>query len=157
MIADVLARMGDERTMQEMVGRDVVKQAQAGRSSGALAAGSGGVSTSSSVDRSESGVDDSARHGPESRRAVTMQSTPVYTHPPSKGHNMPSPQKELVRNLPRGVSQPARRALASAGYTDIEELAQATEAELLKLHGMGPKAIGLIRDELEARGLSFKE
>lgn len=70
---------------------------------------------------------------------------------------MPSPKKEeLVRNLPAGVSQPARRALAAAGYTDIEELTQATEAELLKLHGMGPKAIGLIRNALEARGLSFK-
>ncbi len=71
---------------------------------------------------------------------------------------MPSPRKdELVSNLPSGVSAPARRALASAGYTDLQELTQATEAELLKLHGMGPKAIGLIRNALEARGLSFKE
>jgi DNA-directed RNA polymerase alpha subunit len=71
---------------------------------------------------------------------------------------MPSPKKdELVSNLPSGVSQPARRALAAAGYTDIEQLTQASEAELLELHGMGPKAIGLIRNALQVRGLSFKE
>jgi DNA-directed RNA polymerase alpha subunit len=71
---------------------------------------------------------------------------------------MPSPKKvDLLTNLPPGVAQPAQRALASAGYTDLEQLAQASEAELLELHGMGPKALGLIRNALEARGLSFKE
>lgn len=71
---------------------------------------------------------------------------------------MPSPKKvDLLTNLPPGVSQPAQRALVAAGYTDLEELTQASEAELLKLHGMGPKAIRLIRSALQARGLSFKE
>lgn len=70
---------------------------------------------------------------------------------------MPSPKKvDLLTNLPPGVSQPAQRALAFAGYKDLEDLTQASEAELLKLHGMGPKALGLIRDALHARGLSFK-
>ena len=57
--------------------------------------------------------------------------------------------------FPPGMSQPSLRALAAAGYTDLEQLTQTTEAELLKLHGMGPKGIRILRSALEARGLSF--
>jgi hypothetical protein len=58
-------------------------------------------------------------------------------------------------DLPAGLAQPAIRALTGAGYTCLDQLSQVTEAELLKLHGMGPKAIGLIRDALKTRGQSF--
>jgi predicted flap endonuclease-1-like 5' DNA nuclease len=57
---------------------------------------------------------------------------------------------------PRGVAAPAQRALAGAGITQLEQLAKWTESDLLALHGMGPKAIGLLRDALRAKGLSFK-
>ena len=58
-------------------------------------------------------------------------------------------------DLPPGLAQPALRALKAAGYTRLEQFTQISEADLLKLHGMGPKAIGLIRSALDARGLSF--
>ncbi len=58
-------------------------------------------------------------------------------------------------DLPSGLSQPAVRALTGAGYTRLEQLAGVQEAELLKLHGMGPKGIRTLRAALEARGLSF--
>jgi hypothetical protein len=32
-----------------------------------------------------------------------------------------------------------------------------SEAEVLKLHGMGPKALGLIRQALAAKGLTFAD
>jgi DNA uptake protein ComE-like DNA-binding protein len=57
--------------------------------------------------------------------------------------------------FPKGVSQPAIRALASAGYTSLAQLEKASEAELASLHGMGPKAMGIIRAALLERGKSF--
>lgn len=61
----------------------------------------------------------------------------------------------LQSDFPAGVSQPALRALHGAGIQRLEQLAAFSEAELLKLHGMGPKALGLLRQALEARGLQF--
>jgi len=50
---------------------------------------------------------------------------------------------------------PALRALNAAGYTHLEQLTQVSEADLLKLHGMGPKALGILREALAAKGLAF--
>lgn len=58
-------------------------------------------------------------------------------------------------DLPATLAAPARRALASVGYTSLAQLSAASEAELLKLHGMGPKAIGQLREALAAQGLAF--
>ncbi len=56
---------------------------------------------------------------------------------------------------PAGVARPAQRALAGAGYTRLEQLVKVKASDLLKLHGMGPKAITALRNALEAKGLSF--
>jgi len=56
---------------------------------------------------------------------------------------------------PKGVAKPAQRALAAAGYRSVDELAGANEAELAKLHGMGPVALAVLREALSAKGLSF--
>lgn len=56
---------------------------------------------------------------------------------------------------PRGVSAPAARALASAGYQSLDQLAGVPERDLLALHGMGPKAIRVLREALVAQGLDF--
>lgn len=58
-------------------------------------------------------------------------------------------------DLPPGVGKPARRALVAAGYTRLEQLTKLKEADLQRLHGVGPKAIGVIRSALAARGQSF--
>ncbi|MBS4196227.1 DNA-binding protein [Bacillus sp. FJAT-49870] len=55
----------------------------------------------------------------------------------------------------KGIAKPARRALAGAGYERLEQLTKVTEAELLRLHGMGPRAIEQIRQALAEKGLSF--
>ena len=61
-----------------------------------------------------------------------------------------------ISSLRPGLSQPAIRALAGAGYTRLDQLAKASQAELLKLHGFGPKGIRIIREALEERGKSMR-
>ncbi|MCC7055272.1 MAG: hypothetical protein IT355_18515 [Gemmatimonadaceae bacterium] len=58
--------------------------------------------------------------------------------------------------FPRGISQPALRALAGVNVTQVEQLATWTEAEIALLHGMGPKGVRILRDALALRGLSFR-
>jgi uncharacterized protein YdhG (YjbR/CyaY superfamily) len=58
-------------------------------------------------------------------------------------------------DLPK-VAAPAQRALQSAGITKLKQLTRFTEAELSQLHGMGPNALGKLREVLKAKGLSFK-
>lgn len=62
---------------------------------------------------------------------------------------------EVESDLPAGIGAPARRALVAAGYTRLDSLTRATEAELLRLHGVGPRALGVLRDALAERGRSF--
>lgn len=59
-------------------------------------------------------------------------------------------------NFPK-IGAPAVRALESAGYTTLKQLTRVTEAEIAQLHGMGPKALGILREALKAEGLSFKQ
>lgn len=59
-------------------------------------------------------------------------------------------------DFPR-IGAPATRALEAAGYTNLRQLTKVTEAELGQLHGMGPKALGILRETLKAKGWSFKQ
>jgi hypothetical protein len=58
-------------------------------------------------------------------------------------------------DLPADLPSPARRALAAAGYARLEQLTQVSEAELGRLHGVGPRALGRLRRALAASGRSF--
>ncbi|MBV6713289.1 DNA-binding protein [Paenibacillus chitinolyticus] len=58
-------------------------------------------------------------------------------------------------DFPAGLSKPALRALAGAGFLRLEQLTRVTEKELLQLHGMGPKGIEVLRPALADKGLSF--
>ena len=57
-------------------------------------------------------------------------------------------------DLPK-ISQPAWRALTGAGYWQLEQLTAVSAADLLRLHGMGPKALGILRAALAERGLKL--
>lgn len=59
-------------------------------------------------------------------------------------------------DLPK-LAAPAQRALQSAGITQLEQLTDVTEAELLQLHGMGKNAVSTLREALKLRGLSFRK
>jgi hypothetical protein len=62
---------------------------------------------------------------------------------------------DSVHPLPPGLAKPALRALAAAGYNCLDDLTEATEAEISSLHGMGPTAIDRLRRALAEHGLTF--
>ena len=54
------------------------------------------------------------------------------------------------------IGAPATRALAAVGITRLSQLPEHGEAELAALHGVGPRAVGRLREALAERGLSFR-
>ena len=55
-------------------------------------------------------------------------------------------------SFPQGLGGPALRALASAGIRSMADLARCTEADLERLHGMGPKALAILKSALSEKG-----
>ena len=55
------------------------------------------------------------------------------------------------------LSAPARRALANAGIAKLKDLTRFSEADLLRLHGIGPSAMPILRAALKKVKLSFKK
>lgn len=58
---------------------------------------------------------------------------------------------ETGDDLPHGLGQPARRALASAGFMRLDQVAAVGDAEVLKLHGVGPRGLTVLRRALAER------
>ncbi len=54
------------------------------------------------------------------------------------------------------LSAPARRALENAGIKTLSQLARHSEADVMKLHGMGPASLPRLRQALKDAGLTFK-
>jgi len=65
---------------------------------------------------------------------------------------MDAPETEF----PHAIGKVATRELAGHGYTRYEQLTTVTTKELLAIHGIGPKSIRILGDELATRGLGFK-
>lgn len=78
---------------------------------------------------------------------------PLPSTSPPMPRSQPAPS---MHDFPPGVAAPARRALAAAGYTRLDQLAGKREAELAALHGMGPRALAAIREALAARGKALR-
>ena len=57
--------------------------------------------------------------------------------------------------FPTAIGRPATGALREAGYTDLAQLDGVPATTLLRLHGVGPKAVSVLRDALSARGMSL--
>lgn len=55
----------------------------------------------------------------------------------------------------QGIGAPATRALNSAGYTELSQLAGVPLSDLARLHGMGPKGLRMLSEALQERGLSL--
>jgi DNA-directed RNA polymerase alpha subunit len=60
-------------------------------------------------------------------------------------------------DLPKGLAQPARRALAAAGCHNLDDVARRSEAELMRLHGFGKNALERLRQALAATGRTFAD
>jgi DNA integrity scanning protein DisA with diadenylate cyclase activity len=59
--------------------------------------------------------------------------------------------------FPRSLGRVATRELAVHHFTRYDQLTNVSESDLLEIHGVGPKAIRILREELEARGLDFRQ
>ncbi len=55
------------------------------------------------------------------------------------------------------LAAPAQQALAGSGYSTLEQLAEASEAEVAALHGIGPRALAALRQAMVEAGLSFRD
>ena len=62
------------------------------------------------------------------------------------------PDAAFSSEFPRAIGRPENAALVSHGITTLDQLAAMTERELLALHGVGPKAVRLLKAELATTG-----
>lgn len=65
------------------------------------------------------------------------------------------PPESFSDEFPRRMGRPANAALVARGVTTLAQVARMSEAELAAIHGVGPKAIRILRDELAERDLSL--
>lgn len=61
---------------------------------------------------------------------------------------------KVMADLPK-LAAPAQRALKSVGIERLEDLTKFSEAEIVALHGMGPNALGVLRNTLRDNGMGF--
>jgi hypothetical protein len=59
--------------------------------------------------------------------------------------------------FPREIGRTALRELAFDGFTRYEQLTKVSAKDLLKIHGVGPKAVRILGEELATRGLTFAD
>jgi hypothetical protein len=63
---------------------------------------------------------------------------------------------ELSELTPR-IGKVARRSLALNGFRDYDDLTRATSRQLLDIHGVGQKAVRILREELGTLGLALAD
>jgi hypothetical protein len=92
------------------------------------------------------------RKGPEFEVRQT-----TGTHRDASGTLLLDGKKSRSNELPAKLGAPAERALAGAGIKNLKQLSKFSETEIKQLHGVGPNAIGKLRQALVENGLSFAE
>jgi uncharacterized protein YndB with AHSA1/START domain len=91
-------------------------------------------------------------------REVALPEAPVSREAPRAEPNGKVAAMDGVdTEFPRSLGKVAPRALAAHGLTRYEQLTSVTERELLGIHGVGPKAVRILSEELRSRGLSFRK
>ncbi|MFN8151170.1 MAG: 50S ribosomal protein L21 [Solirubrobacterales bacterium] len=98
-------------------------------------------------------ITDVAMLGRKPAAKKAAEDKPAAEEPKAKSDG----QGSSTAGLPDGLGKPATEALVEAGLTDLEQVAGKTEAELLDLKGVGPKAVETLQKALEDAGLSFKQ
>jgi hypothetical protein len=94
------------------------------------------------------------RHGPEFE---VRQTTGPHRDTSGTLQLEGKSKRKQESDLPVKLGAPAERALANAGIKNLKQLTKFTEAEIKQLHGVGPNAVGKLRQALEEKGLSFKD
>lgn len=53
---------------------------------------------------------------------------------------------EMKHEFPKSIGRPATSALLNANITTLKLVARMTDKELLAIHGVGPKAVRILRE-----------
>jgi len=67
-----------------------------------------------------------------------------------------TPDIRPVGDLPNEIGKTAARELSYHGIGSLQEVAAHSKKELLAIHGVGPKAIRILGEALDAKGLAYK-
>lgn len=59
---------------------------------------------------------------------------------------------EFEENLPDSIGKPALRALNNEGIRNLKDVSNLSDSQLLALHGVGPKAIRILREYINSIG-----
>lgn len=70
---------------------------------------------------------------------------------------MATPDVRSVGDLPNELGKTAPRELQLAGIDSAEKVSEHSEKELLEIHGVGPKAIRILRAALAERSMGFRK
>jgi hypothetical protein len=65
--------------------------------------------------------------------------------------------EEGEHDFPKHIGRTATSALLAAGYTRLEQLTKVRETDIKMLHGVGPKALNILRTMLAEKGLAFTD
>jgi len=69
----------------------------------------------------------------------------------------PDETDEFGTEFPHAIGRVAKRELASHGFTTYDQLSRLSARDFLAIHGVGPKAVRLLAEELGRRRMSFAE
>lgn len=75
----------------------------------------------------------------------------------SRGASHMTSRDAPTTEFPRSIGKVAARELALSGYTRFEHLTQVSKKSLLAIHGVGPKSLNILEEELKKRGLRYKD
>lgn len=64
---------------------------------------------------------------------------------------------EFGTEFPPDIGRVARRELAVNGFTTYDHLTGVSRRRLLAIHGIGPKAVRILGEELARRGQAFAD
>ena len=53
------------------------------------------------------------------------------------------------------LAKPAQRAIQNAGITTFDQLSKYSEKEVSQFHGIGQKALNVIKEEMKEKGFNF--
>lgn len=87
--------------------------------------------------------------------ARTKRVIPLFVLEPRASAAIADGDATAPTEFPSTIGRVATRALALNGYTRFEQLTRVSRRDLLRIHGIGPKAVRILEEELAARGLSF--
>ncbi len=75
----------------------------------------------------------------------------------AKGKAMEKILRSPASEFPASMGAVAQRSLMASGITTLKQVAARTEKELLAIHGVGPKAVRILKEELVKKKLRLKK